>query len=151
FLALIVCPILAGLVTISPLRGWLIASATHMHQQKSSVVSIVQSAIPAIRVIQAFTKREEEHRRFMAKRQKSFKADVNFYILQALCSGAVSVVVANGTAGVIWIGARHVLAGSLTIGGLIVFTSYLTSLYGAIDSISQAYGSIQGAKVSLQR
>jgi ATP-binding cassette, subfamily B, bacterial len=151
FLALIVCPILAVLVTISPLRGWLIASATHMHQQKSSVYSLVQWAIPAIRVIQAFTKEEEEHRRFMAQSQKSLRADLNFYLLQSAYSGTVSVVIAIGTAAVIWVGVRHVLAGSLTIGGLIVFTAYLTSLYGAIDSISQAYGSIQGAKVSLQR
>jgi ATP-binding cassette, subfamily B, bacterial len=151
FLALIVCPILALLVTISPLRGLLIASATHMHQQKSSVFSLVQWAIPAIRVIQAFTKEEEEHRRFMAQSQKSLRADLRFYLLENLYSGTVSVIIAIGTAVVIWVGARHVLAGTLTIGGLIVFIAYLTSLYGAIDSISQAYGSIQGAKVSLQR
>ena len=151
FFALIVCPILAVLVTLSPLRGWLIASATHMHQQKSSVFSLVQWAIPAIRVIQAFTKEEEEHRRFMAQSQKSLRADLNFYLLENFYSGTVSVVIAIGTAAVIWVGARHVLAGTPTIGGLVVFTAYLTSLYGAIDSISQAYGSIQGAKVSLQR
>ena len=151
FFALIVCPILAVLVTISPLRGWLIASATQMHQHKSSVFSLVQWAIPAIRVIQAFTKEEEEHRRFMAQSQKSLRADLHFYLLQNFYSGTVSVVIAIGTAAVIWVGARHVLAGTLTIGGLIVFTAYLTLLYGAIDSISQAYGSIQGAKVSLQR
>ena len=151
FFALIVCPILAVLVTMSPLRRWLIASATHMHQQKSSVFSIVQWAIPAMRVIQAFTKEEEEHRRFMAQSQKSLRADLHFYLLQNVYSGTVSVVIAIGTAAVIWVGARHVLAGTLTIGGLIVFTVYLTSLYGAIDSISQAYGSVQGAKVSLQR
>jgi ATP-binding cassette subfamily B protein/subfamily B ATP-binding cassette protein MsbA len=151
FLALIVCPILAVFVTLSPLRSWLIASATHMHQQKSSVYSMVQWAIPAIRVIQAFTKEEEEHRRFMAQSQKSLRADLHFYLLENFYSGTVSVVIAIGTAAVIWVGARHVLAGTLTIGGLIVFTAYLTSLYGAIDSMSQAYGSIQGAKVSLQR
>jgi ATP-binding cassette subfamily B protein len=151
FLALIVCPILAVLVTISPLRGWLIDSATHMHEQKSGVYSLVQWAIPAIRVIQAFTKEEEEHRRFMAQSQKSLRADLHFYLLENFYSATVSVVIALGTAVVIWVGARHVLAGTLTIGGLIVFTAYLTSLYGAIDSISQAYGSIQAAKVSLQR
>ena len=150
-LSLTVCPVLAVLVTLSPLRGWLIDSATHMHQQKSSVYSLVQWAIPAIRWIQAFTKEEEEHRRFMAQSQKSLKAELRFYLLQNLYSGAVSVVIAIGTALVIWIGARHVLTGTLTIGGLIVFAAYLTSLYGAIDSISQAYGSIQGAKVSLRR
>jgi ATP-binding cassette, subfamily B, bacterial len=151
FLALIVCPILAVLVTLSPLRGWLIDSATHMHEQKSGVYSLVQWAIPAIRVIQAFTKEEEEHRRFMAQSQKSLRADLHFYLLENFYSATVSVVIAIGTAVVIWVGARHVLAGTLTIGGLIVFTAYLTSLYGAIDAISQAYGSIQAAKVSLQR
>src|SRR5262249_62183245 len=115
FLALIVCPILAVLVTISPLRGWLIASATHMHQQKSSVFSIVQWAIPAIRVIQAFTREEEEHRRFMAQSQKSLKADLNFYLLQGFYSGAVRVVIAIGNGPVIWIGAGHVLARSLAV------------------------------------
>jgi ATP-binding cassette, subfamily B, bacterial len=151
FLALIVCPILAVLVAISPLRSWLIDSASHMHEQKSGVYSLVQWAIPAIRVIQAFTKEEEEHRRFMAQSQKSLRADLRFYLLENFYSATVSVVIAIGTAAVIWVGARHVLAGTLTIGGLIVFTAYLTSLYGAIDSISQAYGSIQSAKVSLQR
>ncbi|HET8916414.1 MAG TPA: ABC transporter ATP-binding protein [Candidatus Binatia bacterium] len=151
FLALIICPILFVFVMISPLRGWLIASATRMHQQKSSVFSLVQWAIPALRVTQAFTKEEEEHRRFMALSQKSLKAELHFYLLQNFYSGTVSVVIAIGTAVVIWVGARHVLAGTLTIGALIVFTAYLTSLYGAIDSIAQAYGSIEGAKVSLQR
>ena len=150
-LSLTVCPILAVLVALSPLRGWLIESAARMHQQKSSVYSLVQWAIPAIRVIQAFTKEEEEHRRFMAQSQKSLRADLHFYLLQNFYSGTVSVVIAIGTAVVIWVGASHVLAGTLSIGGLIVFTAYLASLYGAIDSISQAYGSIQGAKVSLQR
>jgi ATP-binding cassette subfamily B protein len=150
-LSLTICPILAVLVALSPLRGWLVESARRMHQQKSSVYSLVQWAIPAIRVIQAFTKEEEEHRRFMAQSQKSLRADLHFYLLENFYSGTVSVVIAIGTAVVIWVGASHVLAGTLSIGGLIVFTAYLTSLYGAIDSISQAYGSIQGAKVSLQR
>ncbi|HEY7321092.1 MAG TPA: ABC transporter ATP-binding protein [Candidatus Binatia bacterium] len=150
-LSLTVCPVLAVLVTLSPLRGWLIDSATHMHEQKSSIYSLVQWAIPAIRVIQAFTKEEEEHRRFMALSQQSLRADLRFYLLENLYSGAISVVIAIGTALVIWVGARHVLSGILTVGGLIVFAAYLTTLYGAIDSISQAYGSIQGAKVSLHR
>jgi len=151
FLALVVCPVLAALITISPLRGWLIRSASHMHEQKSSVFSLVQWAIPAIRVIQAFTKEEDEHRRFMTQSQKSLQADLHFYLLENFYAGIVGVIIALGTALVIWVGARHVLAGMLTVGGLVVFTAYLTSLYGAIDSISQAYGSIQGAKVSLQR
>ena len=98
-----------------------------------------------------FTKEEEEHRRFMAQSQKSLKRICTFTSWKTFILVWSVWSLRMGTAFVIWVGARHVLAGTLTIGGLIVFTAYLTSLYGAIDSISQAYGSIQGAKVSLQR
>lgn len=151
FLALVVCPILFVVVTISPLRAWLFTAAMQMHQQKSTVYSLVQWAMPAVRVIQAFTKEEEEHHRFMAASERSLGADLRFYLLQTLYSGIVSVVIALGTALVVWVGARHVLSGTLTVGELIVFTSYLASLYGAIGTISQTYGSVQGAKVGVQR
>lgn len=150
-LALVVCPILFVLVTVSPLRRWLIASATQMHQQKSGVFSLLQWAIPAVRVVQAFTREEEEYRRFMTVSEKSLRADLRFYLLQNVYSGVVGLVIAVGTAVVMWVGARHVLSGTLTIGELIVFIAYLSALYGAIDSISQTYGSIEGAKVGVQR
>ncbi len=150
-LALVVCPMLFVLVTVSPLRRWLIASATQMHQQKSGVFSLLQWAIPAVRVVQAFTREEEEYRRFMTISEKSLRADLRFYLLQNVYSGAVGLVIAVGTAVVMWVGARHVLSGALTIGELIVFIAYLSALYGAIDSISQTYGSIEGAKVGVQR
>jgi ATP-binding cassette subfamily B protein/subfamily B ATP-binding cassette protein MsbA len=63
----------------------------------------------------------------------------------------VNVVIALGTALVVWVGARHVLSGILTVGEMVVFTSYLASLYGPINSILQAYGLIQGAKAGVQR
>ena len=149
--ALIVCPILMVAVTASPIRARLISAATHMHEQKSAVYSVVQWALPAVRVIQAFTKEEDEHRRFMAASERSLAADLRFYLMQNLYSSMIGLVMAGGTSLVVWIGARHVLSGRLTVGDLIVFTSYLASLYAAIDTISQTYGTVQGAKVSVQR
>jgi len=52
---------------------------------------------------------------------------------------------------VVWVGAHHVLSGVLTVGEIIVFTTYLASLYGPINTISQTWGLIQGAKVGVQR
>ena len=50
----------------------------------------------------------------------------------------------------IYIGAQHVLERQLTIGELIVFTTYLASLYAPVNQISQTYGQIEGAKAGLQ-
>jgi len=44
-----------------------------------------------------------------------------------------------------------VLAGRLTVGEVLVFTSYLASLYAPINTLTQTYGLIQGARVGAER
>jgi ATP-binding cassette, subfamily B, bacterial len=61
------------------------------------------------------------------------------------------VVIALGTALVVWVGARHALAGTLSVGELVVFTTYLASLYGPINTISQTLGLIEGGKAGFVR
>src|SRR5678816_1145792 len=88
----------------------------------------------AMRVIQAFTREDDEQRRFMAASGRSLAAGRRLYTLQSLYSSVVGVLIALGTAAVVWVGARHVMDGSLTLGSLVVFVSYLASLYGPLYS-----------------
>jgi ATP-binding cassette subfamily B protein/subfamily B ATP-binding cassette protein MsbA len=148
-LALGICPLL--FVTISAMSGRINAAATTAHERESTIYSLVQRTMSAIRVIQAFTKEEEEHRRFMAASADSLKANLRLYNLQTLYAGVVNIVIAVGTALVVWVGARHVLDGVLSVGELVVFTSYLASLYGPINTISQTLGMIEGARAGLTR
>jgi len=148
-LALLVCPIL--LASISLLSGRIASAASYARQQESTVYTLVQRAMSAMRVIQAFTKEEEEHRKFMAASQESLGASLRLYTLQTLFSWVAHVVIALGTAVVVWVGARHVLAGTLTVGELLVFISYLASLYMPLNGIVQSYGLVQEAKVGVQR
>lgn len=148
-LALGICPLL--FVTISAMSGRINAAATTAHERESTIYSLVQRTMSAIRVIQAFTKEEEEHRRFMAASADSLKANLRLYNLQTLYAGVVNIVIAVGTALVVWVGARHVLDGVLSVGELVVFTSYLASLYGPINTISQTLGMVEGARAGLTR
>jgi ATP-binding cassette subfamily B protein len=148
-LALIVCPVL--FIAISLLNGRINSAARSVSQQESEVYSVVQRAMSAMRVIQAFSKEEEEHRKFMKTSGDSMAAKLRLYTLQTLYGGTVHVVIALGTALVLWVGARHVLSGTLTAGELIVFISYLASLYNPIGNLVQTYGLTQGAKVGVKR
>lgn len=148
-LALAVCPAL--FLTISLLSERISAAATLAREQESEVYSVVQRAMSAIRIIQAFTKEEEEHRKFMTASRQSLGASLRLYTLQTFYSGVINVVMALGTALVIWVGAQHVLAGSLTTGEIVIFTTYLASLYAPINTISQTVGLLQGAKVGVNR
>ena len=147
--ALAVCPLI--FLGISLMGGRITQVATDARQKESRLYAITQRGIAAIRVIQAFTAEEEEARRFVASSTESLRANLRLYVLQTMYSGAINVVVAAGTALVLWVGAMHVLAGTLTIGQVLVFTTYLASLYGPINSISQTLGMIQGAKVGAGR
>ena len=148
-LALSVCPVL--FITISRLNERISGAATQVRQKEGQVHSVVQGALASIRVIQAFTKENDEHQRFMTASQDSLTASLRLYTLQTMFSGAVSVVLALGTALVVWTGARHVLSGALSIGDLTVFISYLASLYGPINNIVQTSSLVHESKAGVQR
>ena len=148
-LALGVCPLLY--LTISTMSTRINRAALAAHERESAIYSLVQRGIAAIRVVQAFTKEEEEHRRFMVASNESLVASLRLYDLQSMYSAVVNVVIAIGTALVVWVGARHVMDGTLSVGDLVVFTAYLASLYGPINTISQTLGFDRRRKGGFQR
>src|SRR5262249_13737837 len=108
-------------------------------------------AMSSIKLVQAFTKEEEEHRRFMGASRESLRATLRLYSWQTLYSGTVNLVIAAGTAIVVFAGARAVISGKLSLGQLIVFISYLAQLYAPINQITQSWGQIAGARVGARR
>jgi ATP-binding cassette subfamily B protein/subfamily B ATP-binding cassette protein MsbA len=148
-LALSVCPAL--FLSIRILGGYIEAAATQARERESQVYTVVQRAMSAIRVIQAFTKEADEHRQFMRASRASLDAGLHLYTVQTAYAGLINVVIALGTALVVWVGARHVLSGALSVGEMVVFTAYLASLYGPINSILQTLGLIQGARAGVGR
>src|SRR3954451_23925961 len=136
-LALTIVPVLFALIALFNRR--IVTVATEVRDLESRVYSLVQWGMSAIKVVQAFTKEDEEHRRFMGASQHSLRATLRMYNWQTMYSGAVNVVIAVGTAIVIYAGARSVMAGTLSVGQLIVFIAYLAQLYAPINQITQSW------------
>jgi ATP-binding cassette subfamily B protein len=148
-LALTIVPVLFAL--ISGFNRKIVQVATEVRDNESQVYSLVQWAMAAIKLVQAFAKEEDEHRRFMGASRASLRATLRLYNWQTLYSGAVNIVVAGGTALVVYAGAEAVMSGRLTVGRLIVFVSYLAQLYAPINQITQSWGLIAGARVGARR
>jgi ATP-binding cassette subfamily B protein len=148
-LALIVVPILFAL--ISSFNKKIVRISTEVRERESRVYSLVQTTMSAIKIVQAFTKEEEEQVRFMGASRASLRASLSLYNWQTLYSGVVNLVIAAGTALVIYAGARSVMSGKLTLGELLVFISYLAQLYTPINQITQSWGMIAGARVGARR
>jgi ATP-binding cassette, subfamily B, bacterial len=144
-----VVPLLLGGIVLVNRR--ISAAATEMRERESEVYQIVQRNLSAIKVVQAFSREGVEHRRFVAGSRASLRSGLRLYTLQTAYGAATSVLVATGTAAVLWVGAQQVWSGRLTVGAVVVFVSYLASLYAPINSIVQTYGLIQGAKAGVMR
>lgn len=147
--ALAVIPLLLILIMFTSGRIDEIAGGARI--KESRLFTVAQSALASIHVVQAFTREGESYREFVESSSESLDATLSLYTLQTLYGGVVSVVIACGTALVLYLGARHVMSGHLTIGDLVVFTAYLASLYSPVNQISQTYGQIEGAKAGLRR
>lgn len=144
-----VAPLLLGVVLL--VNRHLNAAATEMRERESEVYQIVQRNLSAIKIVQAFSRERVEHGRFIAGSRASLRSGLRLYTLQTAYGAATNVIIAVGTGAVLWIGAHQVWSGRLTVGEMIVFVSYLSSLYGPINSIVQTYGLVQGARAGVRR
>ena len=148
-IALVIVPVL--LLVIVGISKPLDRLATRARVKESQLYNVAHRALSAIHVVQAFTREAEAHREFVESSRESLGENLKLYTFQTVYSGAVSVLVAGGTALVIYIGARHALSGKLTVGDLVVFTTYLASLYSPINQMFQTYGMVQSAKAGMKR
>jgi ATP-binding cassette subfamily B protein len=148
-ISLAIVPVL--FLAIFRMSARITALSTDARVKESAFWSVAQRTMGAIRVIQAFTTEQEEHRRFVDRSSASLAANLRLYTFQSAYSAFVNVLIAAGTAVVLWVGAKQVLDGVLTVGDILVFTSYLASLYAPINTLTQTWGLIQGAKVGAER
>ncbi len=147
--SLTVVPFLFGLIAVFNRR--IAAIATEVRERESHVYTLVQWAMTSVKLVQAFTKEEDEYRRFMGASRASLRATLRLYSWQTLYSAAVNGFVALGTALVVYVGARSVLSGSLSLGELVVFIAYLAQLYAPVNQIAQSWSLIAGARVGATR
>ncbi|HLK85040.1 MAG TPA: ABC transporter ATP-binding protein [Candidatus Binataceae bacterium] len=147
--ALIVVPLLAVLIAAASKPIDRIAAAARI--KESRLYTVAHRSLAAIHVVQAFTREAESYREFVESSSESLGETLRLYVLQTAYAGAVNILIAIGTAVVIYLGARHTMSGRLTIGDLIVFATYLASLYAPINQLFQTYGMVQGAMAGLRR
>src|ERR1700728_3618301 len=110
-LALAVVPFL--FVLISSFNKQIVRISTEVRERESLVYSLVPWSMSAIKTVQAFTKEDEEHHRFMGGSRESLRASLRLYTWQTLYSGLVNLTIATGTALVVYVGASAVLSGRL--------------------------------------
>lgn len=117
----------------------------------SRSMGVVQETLGALRVVKAFGRERQEHDRFLSHSRRRLSEQLNVTTVQALFDTLVGMTTAIGTAAVLWIGIRHVQAGILTLGELLLVLAYLGQLHGPLVALSKITTDMQSAMVSAER
>lgn len=151
-LTLLALAIVPGMVLIlRRYSGPMFARSYEQQQVEGHVYNVVEQTLSAIPVVQAFGQEEEADRRFGATTGAALGAALSTTSVQLWFKVLMGLMTALGTAGILWIGGQHVLDGQLSVGSILVFLSYLASLYGPLESLMYTSSTIQGAAGSARR
>ncbi len=124
---------------------------TEVKELETGALSVVQEVLTALRVVRAFGQEHREEERFVKHSVASVWARIRAAITEGAFSISVGLTLAVGTALVLFFGAKHVQAGLLTLGELLLVMSYLGQLYQPLQSIGQQMASLQSGLASAER
>jgi ATP-binding cassette subfamily B protein/subfamily B ATP-binding cassette protein MsbA len=113
--------------------------------------AVVEQTLNAMPAVQAFTREGHQESRFRAHAEQTVRAYVRATFTGMWFQLFAGLAISIGTAGVIYVGGTLALKGTLTAGVVIVFVSYLASLYEPIDSLSHTAQIVQNAAAETDR
>lgn len=118
---------------------------------ESSAWSVVQEVLSAARVVKAFGREDHERERYVQHSTEGLRARIRLNWMEGQYGLSVSLMTALGSAAVLWLGARHVQAGLLSLGDLILVMGYLGQLYEPLKTIGRRAATLQGYLASAER
>jgi ATP-binding cassette, subfamily B, bacterial len=122
-----------------------------VRRREADLMSTMQEVLSSMRLVKAFGREDHERHRFERESEQIVDSSLRARDVKAKLSPAVEVIVALGSAAVLWFGARQVLDGALTAGALVVFLLYLSKMYKPIRELSKMTDTYSRALVAFDR
>jgi ATP-binding cassette subfamily B protein/subfamily B ATP-binding cassette protein MsbA len=125
--------------------------STSIQEHESAVLAQAQEGLSSIRMVHAFGREDFEVRQFQQQARQSLQANLRLTLTNVNSALVISTLMVVGTAVMYYIGTLHVLAGTLTLGSLLVFSAYLLMLYQPLESLTYTAWAMEGATAGAKR
>src|SRR5437764_9210452 len=148
-LSLAIVPLIVGAIYFFARR--IRRESTFIQEHESAVLTQAQEGLSSIRMVHAFGQEEFEVLQFRQRARQSLQANLRLTLTNINSALVISTLMVVGTAAMYYVGALHVLNGTLTLGTLLVFTAYLLMLYQPIESLTYTTWAMEGATAGARR
>lgn len=108
-------------------------------------------ALLSAQTVQAFTHETASRTAFSDVTEKSFVAARKRIGVRAAMTAIVIFLIFAGIVGVLWIGARDVRDGAMSIGELVQFVIYSVMVAGGVGALTEVWGELQRAAGATER
>jgi ATP-binding cassette, subfamily B, bacterial len=126
-------------------------ASREVRRREADLMSTMQEVLSSIRLVKAFGREDHERHRFERESEWIVDSTLRARDVKSKLAPAVEIIVAVGSAAVLWFGARQVLDGALTAGALVVFLLYLSKMYKPVRELSKMTDTYSRALVALDR
>ena len=96
--------------------------------QLSTLSAVVQEGLAGVRVVRAYCREGVETERFRRENEEYFSRNARLIRVQALFYPSLGFILGLAGVLVLWLGARHVIEGRITVGQFVAFNAYLLML-----------------------
>jgi ATP-binding cassette subfamily B protein/subfamily B ATP-binding cassette protein MsbA len=125
--------------------------AREQRDSEGRMASVVEQTLGAMPAVQAFTREGHQEMHFRRNAEQTIRAYARSQITGMGFQFVTGLVLTLGTAAVIYVGGTLAIEGVLTAGTVVVFVSYVGSLYDPIESLSHTAQTIQSAAAETDR
>ncbi|MDP9333418.1 MAG: ABC transporter ATP-binding protein/permease, partial [Actinomycetota bacterium] len=126
-------------------------AARRAREADARIAAHANETLAAVRSVQAFSREEFEDERFAVRNEESLGAALEAVRLRAVFTPLVDIVALGGTLLVTYVGVHRVLDGKMSLGILLVFLSYLKSLYRPMRALSKMTYVVSRGTTSAER
>jgi ATP-binding cassette subfamily B protein len=127
------------------------ASAKRQRRKEEKIVTRISEVMSSVSLVQAFGREGYEQNRFETESSQYLEEGIRNARIEAAARRSVEIVSSCGTGAVLLVGSLQALDGHMTPGDVLIFVSYVSTLYRPMRTLARLSTQFSKAMVSAQR